>query len=148
MCCLLWFIATLAYRCSKVSSFTFVICFASKVMHISLLLFSLFININIKLLIDLLVRVSSVWFITLFYCHVFWFGKHCHLQVHFGAAAYEIRNRAKLWHCTVWNIIYTGIFPLRASLLLNIILYNNKYLTIASCKPLEHLSVLIILVAR
>ncbi len=36
--------------------------------------------------------------------------KHCHLQVHFITAAYEIPNWAKLWYHTVWNIIYTPVF--------------------------------------
>ncbi len=48
------------------------------------------------------------------------FGKHCHLQVHFATAAYEILNWEKLWYRTVWNIIYNGTFPVpvyRASLL-------------------------------
>ncbi len=47
------------------------------------------------------------------------FGKHCHLQVNLGTAAYEIPNWAQLWYRTVWNIIDTGVFSVpvyRASL--------------------------------
>ncbi len=59
----------------------------------------------------------------LFCCQVYrglqQFGKHGHLLVNFGTAVYAIPKWAKLWYCTVWNIIDTGIFPVpvyRASL--------------------------------
>ncbi len=55
------------------------------------------------------------------------FGKHCHLQVHFETAAYEIPNWAKLLYRTVWNIIYTGTFPVPVyhAFLVSYIVYNK-----------------------
>ncbi len=114
-----WFIpiATLAYRCSEVSSFTFVICFVSKVMpyFTSTVLFLLISDALIEFNLFDPSRCSVVTFYRLPV-----FGKHCHLKVHFATAAYEIPNWAKLWYRTVWNIINTGTFPVpvyRASLL-------------------------------
>ncbi len=95
-------IATLAYRCSKVSSFTFVVCFVSKVMPY-------FTSIVLCLLIsDALIefnlfdpsRCSIVTFYRL----------HSNLG---STVAYEIPNWAKLWYRTVWNIIYTVLFQYR-----------------------------------
>ncbi len=40
------------------------------------------------------------------------FGYHCHPQVNFETAVYDISNWAKLWYRTIWNKIDTGIFPI------------------------------------
>ncbi len=108
-------IATLAYRCSKVSSFTFVICFVSKVMPY-------FTSTVLCLLISGALVVSSVWSIG---CSVVTFYR---LRSNLGSTAtyrcilqlQHIPNCAKLWYRTVWNIINTGTFPVpvyRASLI-------------------------------
>ncbi len=112
-----WFIpiATLAYRCSNLSSFTFVICFVSKVMPY-------FTSTVLCLLISGALVVSSVWSIG---CSVVTFYR---LRSNLGSTAtyrcilqlQHIPNCAKLWYRTVWNIINTGTFPVpvyRASLL-------------------------------
>ncbi len=103
-----WFIpiATLAYRCSKVSSFSFVICFVSKVMPY-------FTSTVLCLLISGALVVSSVWSIG---CSVVTFYR---LRSNLGSTAtyrcilqlQHIQNCAKLWYRTVWNIINTGTFP-------------------------------------
>ncbi len=110
-----WFIpiATLAYRCSKVSSFTFVICFVSKVMPY-------FTSTVLCLLISGALVVSSVWSIG---CSVVTFYR---LRSNLGSTAtyrcilqLNCAKCAKLWYRTVWNIINTGTFPVpvyRASL--------------------------------
>ncbi len=111
-----WFIpiATLAYRCSNLSSFTFVICFVSKVMPY-------FTSTVLCLLISGALVVSSVWSIG---CSVVTFYR---LRSNLGSTAtyrcilqlQHIPNCAKLWYRTVWNIINTGTFPVpvyRASL--------------------------------
>ncbi len=100
-------IATLAYRCIKVSSFTFLIRFISKIMPylLSTVLFIYSFLVCWQSYIRLNHRVVLL--------------SHLPVTQHFGTAAYEIPNWAKWWYRTVWNTIYTSIFPIpvyRASL--------------------------------
>ncbi len=82
--------------------------------HISLQLFTLFVSFRrVNRVSSVLIHLLSGLLVSQ------QFGKHCHLQVNLGTAAYEIPNWAQLWYRTVWNIIDTGVFPVpvyRASL--------------------------------
>ncbi len=97
-----WFISALAYGCSKVSSFTFIICFVSKEMP----------YFTVLCLLIPGAFVSSVWSIALFCCHIYRLRSNLGSTATYRCktAAYEIPIWAKLWYCTVWNIIYTSIF--------------------------------------
>ncbi len=77
-------LAMLAYRCSKVSSFTLVICFVYKVTPY-------FTSTVLWLLISGALIVSSVWSIMLLYCHIYRLRSNLgnHLQVHFTTAEYD-----------------------------------------------------------
>ncbi len=79
-----WFIpiATLVYRCSNLSSFTFFCIESNAIFHFYC---SLFINFRCAGSFICLIH-------RLFCCHILpvaqQFRKHCHLQVHFATAAY------------------------------------------------------------
>ncbi len=111
-----------------VSSFTFIICFECKVMpyFTSTVLFICFGRIN-----SLICLIHHV--VRLLHLPVAQKFEHCHLQVNFGTAAYEIQNWAKLWYRTVWNIIDTGIFrvPVYCASLVDILFTIS---TLFSCR--------------